>query len=150
MSIKIFFLFYIRSLSLFIKIISHHDIFSEIRFCLKNYSSYLITHKCKKTFLSTVVLFLYQVRWTEISRSEQQIHTPKLDFHGNRTLITTTPTGYGPSIPSVLYRFNAYTYIRNLVDLGWLFLFSDIRRKILHFYHYTAIFHSLNTMSTWE
>lgn len=109
--------FYIRSLSLFSKIISHHDIFSEIRFCLKNYSSYLIIHKCKKTFLSTVVLFLYQIRWTEISRSEQQIQTPKLVFHGNRMLITTTPTGYGPSIPSVLFCLTAYTYILNLVDL---------------------------------
>lgn len=112
-----FYIFYIRSLCLFSKIISHHDIFSEIRFCLKNYSSYLIIHKCKKTFLSTVVLFLYQVRWTEINRSEQQIQTPKLAFHGNRTLITTTPARYGPSIPSVLFCLTAYTYIRNLVDL---------------------------------
>lgn len=108
-NLKFFLKFYIRSLSLFIKIINHHDIFNEIRFCLKNYSSYFIIHKCKKIFFSTVVLFLYQVRWTEINRSEQQIQTPKLAFHGNRTLITTTPTGYGPSIPSVLSCFTAYT-----------------------------------------
>lgn len=115
--------FYIRFLSLFSKIISHHDRFNEIHICLKNYN--WLSNSRKRSFNDRLIPLSGRLSGNKSIWATNP--NTKICFPWQQDTLydnTNKIWAFNPICP-ILFTSYIYRYIRLALKHGWPFLFSE-------------------------